>query len=163
MVFMQTRSATSTTIGTLHLLANPTGTNNRADLASALVRGVFDPRTFNETSITPDFGPQKTHEWSLGIQREIAQGAVFEARYVGNHALNLFQSINGNPRIDGLQAAFPNLVPAGLTPCATPTTILVPGQPTHPQLARINSNLGVVRQRTNSASSDYNCVQLDFP
>jgi len=163
-VFLQTLSTTpgALPVGTHQLLANPTGVMNRADLASALVRGVFDPRTFNDTSIAPDFGPQKTHEWSLGIQREIVQGAVFEARYVGNHALNLFQTINGNPRIDGLQAAFPNLVPAGLTPCTTPTTILGPGQSTHPELGRVNCNLGVVRERTNSAYSDYNGAQLEF-
>ncbi|OLB37250.1 MAG: hypothetical protein AUH11_09180 [Acidobacteria bacterium 13_2_20CM_57_17] len=163
-VFLQTLStaAGALPVGTHQLLANPTGTNNRADLASALVRGVFDPRTFNETSITPDFGPQKTHEWSLGIQREIVQGAVFEARYVGNHALNLFQSTNGNPRIDGLLAAFPSLVPAGLTPCTTPTTILGPGQTAHPELGRVNCNLGIVRRRTNTAYSDYNGAQFEF-
>ncbi len=161
-VFLQTLQAGGIPIGGHQLLANPTGTANRADLASALVRGAFDPRTFNETSITPDFGPQKTHEWSLGIQREVVQGAVFEARYVGNHALNLFQTVDGNPRIDGLQAAFPNLVPAGLTPCTTPTTILGPGQLVHPELGRVNCNLGIVRQRTNSAYSDYNGLQLEF-
>jgi len=161
-VFLQTLQSGGIPIGTHQLLANPTGTNNRADLAPALVRGVFDPRTFNETSITPDFGPQKTHEWSLGVQREVVQGAVFEARYVGNHALNLFQTVDGDPRIDGLKAAFPNLVPAGLTPCTTPTTILGPGQTVHPELGRINCNLAIVRQRTNTAYSDYNGVQLEF-
>jgi len=95
---------------------------------------VFDPRTFNDTTISPNFGPQKTHQWSLGLQREIAQGVVFEARYVGNHATNLFQSVNGNPRIDGLLAAFPGQVPSGLTPCTTPTTVLGPGQSVHPEL-----------------------------
>jgi hypothetical protein len=163
-VFLQTLSTAkgALPVGTHQLLANPTGVNNRADLASALVRGVFDPRTFNETSISPNFGPQKTHEWSLGIQRELTQGVVFEARYVGNHALHLFQSINGNPRIDGLLAAFPNAVPSGLTPCTTPTTILGPGQPTHPELGRVNCNLGIVRQRSNTAYSDYNSAQFEL-
>jgi len=162
-VFLQTLQAGGIPIGGHQLLANPTGTKNRADLASALVRGAFDPRTFSDTSIAPDFGPQKTHEWSLGIQREVVQGAVFEARYVGNHALNLFQSINGNPLINGLLTAFPGQVPAGLTPCTTPTTILGPGQgTTHPEIGRVNCNLGVVRQRTNTAYSDYNGVQLEF-
>jgi hypothetical protein len=163
-VFLQTLStaAGALPVGTHQLLANPTGVNNRADLAPALVRGVFDPRTFNDTSISPNFGPQKTHEWSLGIQRELAQGVVFEARYVGNHALDLFQTTNGNPRIDGLLAAFPNQVPSGLTPCTTPTTILGPGQATHPELGRENCNLGVVRQRTNSAYSDYNGAQFEL-
>lgn len=87
---------------------------------------------------------------------------VFEARYVGNHGTNLFQTINGNPRINGLQAAFPSLVPAGLTPCTTPTTILGPGQATHPELGRVNCNLGVVRERTNSAYSDYSGVQVEL-
>jgi hypothetical protein len=163
-VFLQTLStaAGALPVGTHGLLANPTGVNNRADLASTLVRGVFDPRTFNETSITPNFGPQRTHEWSLGIQREFAQGVVFEARYVGNHATNLYQTINGNPRIDGLLAAFPSQVPAGLTPCTTPTTILGPGQTTHPELGRENCNLGVVRERSNTAYSDYNGLQLEL-
>ena len=163
-VFLQTLSTAkgALPVGTHQLLANPTGVNNRADLAPTLVRGVFDPRTFNETDISPNFGPQKTHEWSLGIQRELAQGVVFEARYVGNHALDLFQSINGNPRIDGLLAAFPNVVPSGLTPCTTPTTILGPGQTTHPELGRVNCNLGVVRQRSNTAYSDYNSAQFEL-
>jgi hypothetical protein len=161
-VFLQTLSAASTPIGTHNLLANPTGPNNRADLAPALVRGVFDPRTFNDTNITPNFGPQKTHEWSLGLQREVFSGAVFEARYVGNHALDLFQSINGNPSIAGLLADFPSLVPAGLTPCTTPTTILGPGQTSHPELGRVDCNQGIVRQRTNTAYSDYNALQLEL-
>jgi carboxypeptidase family protein len=164
-IFLQTLSTApgSLPVGTHQLLANPTGPNNRADLASALVRGVFDPRTFNDTSITPNFGPQKTHEWSLGLQREIPSAGVLEARYIGNHGTGLFQSINGNPRIDGLQADFPSLVPAGLTPCTTPTTILGPGQgATHPEIGRVNCNQGVVRNRTNTGYSDYNALQLEL-
>jgi len=144
------------------MLANPTGPNERTDLAPFLLRGQFDPRTFNETGITPDFGPQKTHEWSFGLQREIVSGAVLEARYVGNHATNLFQSINGNPKIAGLAANFPNLVPAGDTPCTTPTTVLGPGQTSHPEIGRVDCNLGIVRTRTNTGYSDYNGLQLEF-
>ena len=144
------------------LLANPTGPNVRTQLAGSLLTGVFDPRTFNETSITPNFGPQRTHEWRLSLQRELGANAVFEAGYVGNHALDLFQSINGNPKIDGLLAAFPSFVPSGLTPCTTPTTILGPKQTVHPELGRVNCNLGIVRRRTNTAYSDYNGLQLEL-
>jgi len=144
------------------LPAVPTGPNVRTELASSLTLGVFDPRTFNETSITPDFGPQRTPEWSFGLQREITKKSVFEARYVGNHGTRLFQSINGNPRIDGLAAAFPSLVPAGETPCTTPTTVLGPGQTIHPELGRVDCNQGIVRRRTNTGYSDYNSVQLEF-
>lgn len=162
-VFLQTLSTSpgALPVGTHQLPANPTGPNVRSDLASALVRGVFDPRTFNDTSITPNFGPQKTHEWSFGLQRQLRGGAVFEARYVGNRGTNLFQSVNGNPRIDGLLAAFPNLVPSGVTPCTTATTILGPGQTVHPELGREDCNQGIVRKRTNSAYSDYHGLQTE--
>jgi len=155
------------------LLANPTGPNARTQLAGSLLKGVFDPRTFNETSISPDFGPQRTHEWRLSVQRELGSTAVFEAAYVGNRGLNLFQSINGNPRISnaalpqpssgpGLLEAYPSLVPSGLTPCATPTTVLGPKQTEHPELGRVSCDLGIVRRRTNTAYSDYHGLQMEL-
>lgn len=159
-VFLQTLSGAS--IGSHNLPASPTGANVRADLASALVRGVFDPRTFNDTKIPSDFGPQRIHGWSLGVQREIAPHAVVEARYVGNHGTHLFQAVNGNPRIDGLMARFPNLVPKGLTPCTTATTLLGPGQTVHPELGRVDCNQGIVKEIGNTGYSDYNGLQLEF-
>jgi hypothetical protein len=134
----------------------------RTQLASSLLTGVFDPRTFNETSISPDFGPQRTHEWRLSVQRELGASAVFEAGYVGNRGLRLFQSVNGNPRIDGLLAAFPSFVPAGLTPCTTPTSVLGPKQTVHPELGRVSCDLGIVRRRTNTAYSDYHGLQMEL-
>jgi hypothetical protein len=121
---------------------------------NVLVFGVKDPRTFNETTITPDFGPQKTSRWSLGIQRELSSAAAFEIRYVGNHATNLFQSIDANPFIAGTAADFPSLIPAGITPCTTPA---IPSA-----LGRVNCNEGVIRERTNSAYSDYHAVEMEL-
>jgi hypothetical protein len=138
------------------LLAAPTGPNVRAQLAPFLTTGVFDPRSFNQTSITPDFGPQRTHQWSLGVQREIVPKAVFEVRYVGNHATKLFQTINGNPAIAGLAALYPNLVPAGLTPCPAASAV-VPRA-----VGRVNCNEGIIRERTNTGYSDYHSVQSEF-
>src|SRR6266851_4659159 len=144
-VLLNTLSGASATGNKLS--ANPVGPANRAQLAPFLLTGVFDPRSFNETSITPNFGPQKVHEWSLGLQRELRPNAVFEVRYVGNHALDLFQSINGNPEIAGLAANFPSLVPSGETPCTTPQVVLGPGQTANPALGRVNCALGIVRER----------------
>jgi hypothetical protein len=145
------------------LPANPIGTNVRTLLASGLQTGIFDPRRFNETSISPDFGPQRTHEWSLGVQREITSSAVFEARYVGNHATRLFQTINGNPEILGLSQLFPNLVPAGLTPCPLAQAFDgALGPNSSIGYGRIHCDLGVVRRRTNTGYSDYNGVQLEL-
>src|SRR5260370_36299643 len=149
-------SRTGTTAAGLPLPAVPTGPHVRSLLAANLTTGVFDPRTFNETSVPPNFEPQMTHEWTLGIQREIAGGAVFEARYVGNHGSRLSQSINGNPEIAGLAAAFPNLIPAGETPCPASQAVV-------PQaVGRINCNEGILRQRTNTGVSDHNSLQLEL-
>lgn len=133
---------------------DPFGPAVRASLSNVLVFGVKDPRTFNQTNITPDFGPQKTSRWSLGIQRELSSAAAIEARYVGNHATNLYQSINANPYIAGIAADFPNLIPSGVTPCTTP---VIPSA-----LGRVNCNEGVIRQRTNSAYSDYHGVEVEL-
>jgi hypothetical protein len=147
---------TGPTAAGLPLLANPTGPNVRTQLAGDLLTGIFDPRSFNETSISPNFGPQRTHEWSFGLQREIVPGAVLEARYVGNHATKLFQSINGNPRIDGLAALYPNLVPAGLTPCPASDAAVPSAE------GRVNCNEGIVRERSNTGYSDYNGLQVEL-
>lgn len=133
---------------------DPFGDAVRASLSNYLVFGVKDPRTFNETSITSDFGPQKTSRWSLGIQRELSTAAAIEVRYVGNHAGNLFQSVNGNPDISGIAADFPSLLPSGVTPCATSVVSTAIG--------RVSCDEGVVRRRTNTAYSDYNGVEAEF-
>lgn len=132
---------------------DPFGPAVRGSLSSFLTFGVQDPRNFNQTSVTPNFGPQKTNRWSFGVQREITSAVAVEARYVGNHATNLFQSINENPQIAGIAADFPNLLPTGVTPCTNPA---IPSA-----LGRENCNEGAIRQRTNSAYSDYNGVEVE--
>ena len=159
-------SLAGTTAAGIPLQGSPLGPANRTQLSPFLQTGIFDPRTFNETNVSPDFGPQKVHEWSLGVQREIRPSAVFEVRYVGNHALDLFQSIDGNPEIAGLAAAFPSLVPAGETPCTAPQVVLTPAQVAaglvNPALGRVNCAGGVVRERTNTGFSDYQSVQSEL-
>ncbi|HVM75414.1 MAG TPA: TonB-dependent receptor [Candidatus Saccharimonadales bacterium] len=137
--------------------ANPLGPAVRTALAPLLQTGVFDPRTFNETSISPNFGPDKVHSWSLGVQQEINQNAAVEVRYVGNAARNLFQTIDGNPFIEGLANLYPSLVPAGLTPC--PAGDAAPGVPQ--AVGRANCNEGIIRERTNTGFSNYNALQTE--
>jgi len=138
------------------LPADPLGPAVRAELQPFLLTGIFDPRRFNETSITPDFGPQKVHSWSLGVQRDLGGSAVVEVRYVGNHGTRLFQSVNGNPYIAGLAAEFPSLLPSGLTPCSAADAQVTAA------VGREHCDLGVVRTRTNSGYSDYNGLQTEF-
>jgi hypothetical protein len=135
--------------------ANPLGPAVRSALAPFLQTGVFDPRTFNETSITPNFGPDRVHSWSLGVQQEINTSAAVEVRYVGNAARNLFQTVDGNPYILGLSNLYPSLVPSNLTPCSAADAAV-------PQaVGRANCNEGVVRLRTNTGFSNYNAVQTE--
>lgn len=152
MVFLDSLSSP----GTHPLPSVPTGPNVRASLASALTPGVFDPRTFAETNVSPNFGPDKVLSWSGGIEREITKNAAIEARYSGNRAYDLFQSVNGNPFIGDLATQFPNLVPSGLTPCPASQAFAAVA------VGRVNCNEGVVLTRNNGGYSYYNGVQVEF-
>lgn len=120
---------------------------------------MFDPRTFAQTNITPNFGPDKVHTWTFGFERELSKNAAFEARYVGNRATDLFQTVNANPFIQDLITDFPNLVPAGLTPCAS-SQLVGPGAAV--AVGRANCSEGILRQRTNTGYSNYNALQSEF-
>jgi Carboxypeptidase regulatory-like domain len=136
--------------------ADLTGPNVRTLLASYLVKGVDDPRSFNQSTVAPNFGPDRVHEWTFGIQREIVRDAVFEARYVGNHGFDLFQSVNANPYIADLAAAFPSVLPSGAAPCPAADAVV----PT--AVGRLHCNDGIVRERTNTGYSDYEGLQLQL-
>jgi carboxypeptidase family protein len=137
----------------------PTGPNVRASVASSITPGVFDPRTFAETTMAPNFGPDKVHSWSLGFERELTKNSAVEIRYSGNHGKDLFQSVNANPRIDKLAADFPNLIPAGITPC--PASQLV-GPGASVAKGRVHCDEGVLRSRDNTGFSNYNALQAEF-
>jgi hypothetical protein len=138
------------------LPAQPFGPNVRSQLSPFLTLGAEDPRSFNQTTVTPNFRADHAQEWSFGIQRQIVPAAVFEARYVGTHGGSLFQSINGNPDISGLVASFPSQVPSSNTPCPASQAVV-------PQaVGRVNCNVGVERLRTNTGYSDYEALQTEL-
>jgi hypothetical protein len=134
----------------------PNGAAVRSLYSSFLQSGVFDPRQFADTSLSPDFGPDKVHSWSLGIERETSKNSAVEIRYAGNHAMDLFQSVNANPFVADLVSDFPNLVPAGVTPCPASQAVVASA------IGRSNCNLGIQRNRVNGGSSDYNALQTEF-
>jgi len=153
-VFLQ--SFTAAQSATKPLPGNGTGPAVQAAYASFLAKGVFDPRQFNDTSMSPNFGPDKVHSWSFGMERELTKKAALEVRYVGNMGKNLFQSINGNPDVAGLQAVAPNLIPAGVTACPAANAVVSQA------IGRENCNLGITRTRTNGGYSSYNGLQVEF-
>jgi hypothetical protein len=135
---------------------SPFGPQVRTALAPFLQTGVFDPRTFDNTSISPNFGPDKVYSWSLGVQQQVAKNSVLEIRYVGNAGRNLFQTIDANPYIQGLANVYPSLVPAGLTPCPA-SQAAVPEA-----VGTTNCNQGVLLSRTNTAFSNYHALQTEL-
>jgi Carboxypeptidase regulatory-like domain len=142
----------------LFIPANPTGAAARALAAPLLPLGQLDPRNFGETVVPQNFRPDQVISWSFGVQRELSRNLAFEIRYAGNHASNLFQSVNANPFVGtaadpGLAQVFPNLLPAGVSPC---TTAGAPG------FGRVNCNEGVELSRENSGSSSYNGLQTEL-
>ncbi len=144
------------------LPSTPVGPAVRTNLQSFIAHNKFDPRTQNETTVSPNFGPDKVHSWSFGIEREITRNSALEVRYVGNHGTNLFQTVDGNPYVG--TAAKPGQLQAGLLPAGTPscatTTQAGPGAGT--DVGRLNCGLGVVRTRNNGGFSDYHGLQVEF-
>jgi len=142
--------------GTKPLPSTANGPTVRSTYASFLTPGVFDPRQFANTTMSPNFGPDKVHSYSLGFERELTKNSALEMRYAGNRGTNLFQSVNGNPDVAGLQAAFPNLIPAGITACPAANAVVSAA------IGRENCNMGITRTRNNGGYSSYNALQTEF-
>ncbi len=160
--------------------ATPFGPEVRAfaEDRGLIIRGVADPRFQSQTPVGSDFHLPYAQQWSLGFQRQINRNNVAEIRYVGTHAVGLFQSNNRNPRIDrlingftagGLQfPGFPNLVPAGLTPAVIGQGGCV-NDPATPFLnesancvGRVIPTRGRILARENTASLIYHGLQTRY-
>jgi hypothetical protein len=150
-VLAQSLTQTATTPINGILPAKPTGPNVRSALAPYLTYGVQNPHTFAEITVSPNFTADNVQSWSFGIQREISSELVAEVRYVGNKGGNLFQTLNTNPYLAGLQTAFPGQIPSG-----------VPVSTTGPFAGREDGNKSLVRERSNTAYSDYDSLQAEL-
>ena len=110
----------------------------------------------NHTTVAPGFHNPYSEQWNLGIQRSIGQRLAAEVRYVGNHGVGNFQSVNGNPALGPLvNAGFGNLIPPGLVPCATPGA---PGV----VAGYADCNFRRVVERGNFAWSKYHSLQSEL-
>jgi outer membrane receptor protein involved in Fe transport len=117
----------------------------------------INPGLRNHTTVAPNFHNPYSEQWNLGIQHSINSRIVAEVRYVGNHSVGQFQSVNGNPALNDLIAGgFSSLIPPGLTPCADPT------QPGGNSQGYANCNFRRVVERGNFAWSKYNGLQSEL-
>ncbi|MGH9508959.1 MAG: carboxypeptidase regulatory-like domain-containing protein [Terriglobales bacterium] len=110
----------------------------------------------NQTRVSDDFHNPYSQQWNFGVQRQITSKMAAEVRYVGNHTVGNFQTINANPQLSQLIAnGFGSFIPSGITPCADPTA---PGFAS----GRPNCNFTNVRLRDNTAYSIYHSMQSRF-
>jgi outer membrane receptor protein involved in Fe transport len=115
-----------------------------------------DPRLRSQTTVSNDFHNPYSQQWNFGVQRQVSNRVAAEARYVGNHTVGNFQSINANPSLSAfINEGLPNAIPAGLTPCATP------GAPGFAS-GRLNCNFTNVTERNNGAFSIYHSLQTEL-
>jgi outer membrane receptor protein involved in Fe transport len=147
--------------------------------AGAIRFNTFDPSFFNRTLVTDGFRSPYIQQWSLGIQRQMSSNYVLEVRYVGNHQVGLFQTINPNPfmgnLVNGFSRTFRNVAGgpvqtmnfrgfAELFPGVSPLTC-VNNPATADNEAACNGRLqefGVARERINGAQATYNGLQARF-
>jgi hypothetical protein len=115
-----------------------------------------DPGERAQTTVAPNFHNPYSEQWNFGIERQIGNRMAAEVRYVGNHTIGNFQTINGNPALGPLiDAGFGNLIPPGLTPCNQPGT---PGfEEGFVDCTRTN-----VLERANTGFSIYHGLQTQY-
>ena len=80
-----------------HLPDVPSGTIGLGDPSCTTVTTGVDPGCRNQTLTTDNFHNPYSEQWNFGVQRQITNKMAVEVRYVGNHTIGNFQTINANP------------------------------------------------------------------
>lgn len=127
-----------------------------------------NPGARNQTRVDPNFVNPYVEQWSLSLERQVSSRISVEARYVGNHGVGNFQTINGNPLIcsaftgdtctAGLAVQDPSLIPSGVTPCTPTASASGAGAGAR---GRVDCNFTNLRIRNNGAWSKYNGLQSE--
>ena len=125
---------------------------NVSNLASAWtempkqIPDVRDPAALNlgnRTIVGSDFRAPIAEQFAFEMQRELGASSVLRAGWVGTKGTALFQTIDGNPRVQ-------------CSPIPTNAAGTVTGCP------RVDPSASAVRLRANAASSIYHSLQLSF-
>lgn len=123
----------------------PRTPNSYQLLTTALNNPITNPNLLTRTNVSNNFHSPTSQQVSLGIQRQIFNDWALSATYIGTRGTGLFQTIDGNP----VQTIRVNSVAAN-------------GDISYALSSRVNSDFGVIRTRANSASSNYNSLQLSM-
>jgi len=127
---------------------NFTGAANRANNLSKLPVG-GDPAMADQEFVPANFHNPYVQTYSFGVEHSLTSKLLMSVRYVGNHGVGNFQSVDSNPYLAPVKAAFPNAAPGPLC-----TTVGAVG------IGRPNCKLGNVSYVANSAFSIYNSLQI---
>jgi hypothetical protein len=127
-----------------------TGAALRATNLSSLPIG-GNPAFSDQEYVPKNFHNPYGQTFSLGIEHQISKAGLVSIRYVGNHTVGNFQSIDANPDLAPVASAFPTYAPSSLC-----TTAGAPG------IGRPNCNVGNLNYVGNFAFSIYNGLQTQF-
>jgi hypothetical protein len=135
----------------------PTGGATYGNVASADLKFIptgGNPGERNQTLVPSNFRQPYGQTYTLGLEYQVRNAAVIEARYTGNHVVGNFQTLDGNPYLAPVAADFPNVVsPSSL--CTAATSTLGNGADIgHEYCGTTN-----VRVRANTSFSIYNSLQ----
>ena len=156
------------TIFNVGVPSDPSGASIQSTYKSQIPTGA-NPGGRSQTRVSPDFHNPYVQQWSFGVERMVSSKISVEVRYVGNHSLGNFQTVNSNPLIcsafaangttctQGLAVQAPQYIPSGITPCTVAGAAAGSGSTT--TRGRPDCNFALVRTRTNGAWSMYNGVQ----
>src|SRR5678816_3179149 len=119
----------------------PIGVNN-AFITLPTIQGAtgLNPNRLTRTIVGDDFRSPYYQQFSLETQRELSANMVLRIGYVGTKGTALFQTLDGNPRRLGT---------------ATCTE-------TDADTCRVNRTQGIIRLRSNAASSIYHSLQVSL-
>lgn len=120
----------------------PSSQNAFANIRTAQVAGL-NPNTLARTIVAEDFRAPEYDQFSLEVQRELSRDVVLRVGYVGTKGTHLFQTLDGNPFLAG--------------PTATATCTV-----TATNTCRVDATRGVIRLRSNAASSIYHSMQVSL-
>src|SRR5262249_27383206 len=93
--------------------SDPSGASIQSTYKSQNPKGA-DAGARSQTRGSPDVRNPYVQQWSLGVERSISSRISVEVRYVGNHGIGNFQSVNSNPLICSAFAANGTTCTAGL-------------------------------------------------
>ena len=107
--------------------------NSYTALQQAPLLPITNPNLLTRTITTSDFRSPYAEQFSMNVQRQVANDWALTVGWVGTKGTALFQTLDGNPNT--LQA-------------------------TNPTVQRVDPTRGVIRTRANAASSIYHSLQM---